>query len=142
MHDRFRIFARATAEAVGSPWAFSLALAATGIWAAFGPSLHYSDSWQLTINTGTTICTFLMVFLIQYTQNRDARVIHLKLDELIRAVSSARTELVNMEALSDEDLDRLQREFEKLKDQAALAVDKIAQKRYSGKRPAPQMNGK
>ena len=84
---------------VGSPWAFGLAVGAIVVWAALGPRYHYSDTWQLIINTGTTIVTFLMVFLIQNTQNRDARAIHLKLDEVIRAIGSARNELIDIEKL-------------------------------------------
>ena len=128
-HDSFRKFAHSTTEAVGSIWAFLLAVSVIALWAAFGPLFHYSDTWQLVINTGTTIVTFLMVFLIQYTQNRDARVIHLKLDELIRAIGAARTELVDMEHLSDEELDHLQHEFERLKDRAAHGLDRIAASR-------------
>ena len=79
-----------------------------------GPAFHYSDTWQLVINTGTTIITFLMVFLIQNTQNRDAKAMHLKLDELIRAVASARNRLVHLEDLSDSDLAVLEEEFKKL----------------------------
>jgi low affinity Fe/Cu permease len=111
----FRRFALSTSRAVGAPWAFGLAILLVGLWALTGPVFHYSDSWQLTINTGTTIVTFLMVFLIQYTQNRDAQVTQLKLDELIRAVSAARNELVDMEDLSDEELRRLKVQFEKLR---------------------------
>ena len=111
----FRRFAVAISHAVGSPWAFALALLLVVLWALTGPAFHYSDAWQLTINTGTTIVTFLMVFLIQHTQNRDAQVTQLKLDELIRAVSAARDELVDMEDLSDEELRRLKVQFEKLR---------------------------
>jgi low affinity Fe/Cu permease len=89
------------------------------VWLVTGPVFRYSDSWQLVINTGTTIITFLIVFLIQNTQNRDAQVMQLKLDELIRAVRSARTELVDMESLSDEELHRLQHQFEQLRQRAA-----------------------
>jgi len=92
-----------------------LALLCIAAWAVTGPMFHYSDTWQLVINTATTIVTFLMVFLIQNTQNRDTRAIQLKLDELLRGVHGARTGLVNLEELSDEDLDQLQREFEKLR---------------------------
>lgn len=127
--DSFRKFAQLSTEAVGSLWAFWLALAIIIVWAALGPFFHYSDTWQLVINTGTTIITFLVVFLIQYTQNRDARVIHLKLDELIRAVSAARTELVNMEEMSDQELDSLQHEFEYLKLRAVRGLDRIAESR-------------
>jgi low affinity Fe/Cu permease len=83
-------------------------------WAVTGPLFHFSDTWQLVINTATTIVTFLVVFLIQNTQNRDNKAIHLKLDELLRGVRGARTGLVNLESLTDEELDRLQKEFEKL----------------------------
>ena len=127
--DKFRRFAHATTEAVGSIWAFLLAVGALALWAGLGPVFRYSDSWQLVVNTATTIVTFLMVFLIQYTQNRDSRVTQLKLDELIRAVSAARTELVNMEELSDEQLDQLQAEFERLKSRALRGLDRIAESR-------------
>ena len=86
------------------------------VWLVTGPIFHYSDTWQLIINTGTTIVTFLMVFLIQNTQNRDARALHLKLDELIRAVHGARNKLVDLENLSDEQLDELQKQFEQVRD--------------------------
>ena len=98
-----------------------MAVAVVTLWAVVGPTFHYSDTWQLTINTGTTIITFLMVFLIQNTQNRDAQVMQLKLDELIRAVELARNELVDMEDLSDEELHRLQRQFELLRKSAERA---------------------
>ncbi len=136
MHVWFRKVAHKTAEAVGTPWAFIAAVAATLIWASTGPYFHYSDSWQLVINTGTTIATFLIVFLIQNTQNRDAKVIHLKLDELIRAVAAARTELVNMESMSDEDLKSLQEEFERLQEHAAKGLKRIEESRK--KRPVSQ----
>src|SRR5205823_4530696 len=100
---------------VGSPWAFGLAVGAIVVWAALGPRYHFSDSWQLVINTGTTIVTFLMVFLIQNTQNRDARAIHLKLDELIRAQKSARNLFADLEHASDVELRALQEEFKRLR---------------------------
>ena len=112
MRELFRKFAQITSQAVGSSWAFILAVTIIAAWAITGPMFHYSDTWQLVINTGTTIITFLMVFLIQNTQNRDAKAIHLKLDELIKGVKGARTSLVNLEQLSDKDLERLQKEFE------------------------------
>jgi low affinity Fe/Cu permease len=111
----FRRFSLSISHAVGTPWAFGLAILLVTAWALTGPLFHYSDAWQLTINTGTTIVTFLMVFLIQHTQNRDAQVTQLKLDELIRAVSEARNELVDMEDLSDDELRRLKAQFEKLR---------------------------
>lgn len=111
----FRRFAHGTAEAVGRPQAFVVALAIVVAWGATGPMFHYSDTWQLVINTGTTIVTFLMVFLIQNTQNRDAQAMQLKLDELIRANKKARNTLLNAETMSDEDLAKLQNEFEALR---------------------------
>ena len=114
MRELFRKFAQATSHAVGSSWAFILAVLVLVVWAVTGPMFHYSDTWQLIINTGTTIVTFLMVFLIQNTQNRDAKAIHLKLDELIKGVKGARTGLVNLEELSDSELEQLQQEFERL----------------------------
>lgn len=115
MKNLFRKFAQAASQAVGSSWAFILAVVIIFVWAITGPMFHYSDTWQLVINTGTTIITFLMVFLIQNTQNRDAKAIHLKLDELIRAVEGARTHLVELEELSDQELERLQKQFTRLR---------------------------
>lgn len=115
MSDAFRRFAHRIANIVGSPWAFFLSLAAVIVWVMTGPLYGYSDTWQLVINTGTTIVTFLMVFIIQNSQNRDAMAMQLKLDELLRAVQGARTGLVNLETLSDEDLLQLQTEFERLR---------------------------
>jgi low affinity Fe/Cu permease len=113
-HDFFRRFARMTSNGVGSPWAFIAAVSIIVVWALTGPLFHFSDTWQLVINTGTTIVTFLMVFLIQNTQNRDAVAIHLKLDELIRALKGARNKLVDLEELSDEELEKLRQEFHRL----------------------------
>jgi low affinity Fe/Cu permease len=112
--ERFRRFAQVVSQFVGSPWMFLLACIVIVAWAATGPFFQYSDTWQLVINTGTTIVTFLMVFLIQNTQNRDSRAIHLKLDELIRALKGARNKLVNLEEMSDEELDKLQTEFQRV----------------------------
>lgn len=119
MGSFFHRIAQSVSLAVGSPMAFLGAFLVIVVWALTGAAFHYSDTWQLVINTGTTIVTFLMVFLIQNTQNRDARVMHLKLDELIRAVARARDELVDMEELSDEELERLQHEFKRLHEHAA-----------------------
>jgi low affinity Fe/Cu permease len=110
----FSRFAIEVANKVGSAGAFFLALAIIAVWGITGPIFHYSDTWQLWINTGTTIVTFLMVFLIQYTQNRDARAMHLKLDELLRSVQGARTEMVNLKDMSDEELRRMEMVFERL----------------------------
>jgi low affinity Fe/Cu permease len=114
MREAFRHFATRTADWVGSPIAFILGLTLIVLWGVTGPVFGYSDSWQLVINTGTTIITFLMVFLIQSTQNRDARAIHLKLDELIRGVHGARTAMVALENSTDEELAQFQDEFERL----------------------------
>jgi low affinity Fe/Cu permease len=117
MHDFFRKFAAAISNATGTPWAFAIAALIIIVWGVTGPLFGYSDTWQLVINTGTTIVTFLMVFLIQNTQNRDAKAIHLKLDELLRGVAGARTGLVDLEDLSDDELDQLQKEFERLREE-------------------------
>jgi low affinity Fe/Cu permease len=101
--DAFRVFARHSSIALGSAWAFAGAVLVILVWVLTGPMFHFSDTWQLVINTATTIVTFLMVFLIQNTQNRDAKAVHLKLDELIRALKDARNELVDLEDLSDEE---------------------------------------
>ena len=114
MRDLFRRFATRTSEAVGSPAAFIMALALIVFWGATRPLFGYSDSWQLVVNTATTVITFLMVFLIQATQNRDAKAIHLKLDELLRGVQGARTAMVALENSSDEELAELQEEFDRL----------------------------
>jgi len=118
--DAFRRFAHKTALGAGDPSAFWIAIGVVVLWAISGPLFHFNDTWQLTINTGTTIVTFLMVFLIQNTQNRDSQVVQLKLDELIRSIEQARNELVDMEDLSDAELHRLQRQFESLRKNAEL----------------------
>ena len=126
MNDIFRKFANKTSAIVGSPWAFIAAVAIIVIWAVSGPIFSFSDTWQLVINTGTTIITFLMVFLIQNTQNRDAKAIHLKLDELIRGVQGARTGLVDLEDMTDDELKKLEEEFQRLrKHQTPLVEDDI-----------------
>jgi len=113
--DAFRIFARRSSVILGSAWAFAGAVLVILIWILTGPTFHFSDTWQLIINTATTIITFLMVFLIQNTQNRDAKAVHLKLDEIIRALKGARNELVDLEELSDEDLKELEQQFQRIR---------------------------
>jgi low affinity Fe/Cu permease len=113
--NAFRTFSHWVAERVGSPMAFFVGLFVVVVWSITGPLFHYSDTWQLVINTGTTIVTFLMVFLIQSTQNRDAKAMQLKLDELIRAVTSARNNLVDLENCTDDELARLEKEFKKVR---------------------------
>ena len=114
MRNAFRRFAHVASEAAGSPYAFLLAIAGIVVWACLGPWTGYSDTWQLVVNTATTIVTFLMVFLIQNMQNRDAKAVQLKLDELIRAVGSARNRLIDLEELSDEELEQLRKDFQRL----------------------------
>jgi low affinity Fe/Cu permease len=116
--DSFRHFARKSSEVLGSPWAFISAIFIIVVWGLTGPAFHFSDTWQLIINTGTTIVTFLMVFLIQNTQNRDAKAVHLKLDELIRAVQGARNQLVDLEKLSDDELKKLEEQFTRVRSKA------------------------
>jgi low affinity Fe/Cu permease len=119
MKRAFRRFAERTAAVTGSAWTFLIAVALILVWGITGPLFHFSDAWQLTVNTGTTIVTFLMVFLIQNTQNRDAVAIQLKLDELIRSVEGARTSLVDLENLDDDEILHLRQEFERIHIQAA-----------------------
>lgn len=115
MNQAFRKFSVAAANALGSSWMFIANVFLILVWLFAGPFFHYSDTWQLIVNTATTVFTYLAVFLIQNTQNRDAKAIHLKLDELIKGVGGARTHLVNLENLSDEELTALQEEFTRLR---------------------------
>jgi low affinity Fe/Cu permease len=128
--DAFRVFARRSSDVLGSPWAFVMAILVIVVWAATGPTFHFSDTWQLIINTGTTIVTFLMVFLIQNTQNRDARAINLKLNELIHAQDKARDQMIDIENLSDLELDELQARYESIRE-AYLARE---QRKQGGER--------
>src|SRR5918993_1272862 len=114
----FSRFAKTCATAMGHPWAFGTALLIIMGWAISGPVFGYSDTWQLVINTGTTIVTFLMVFLIQRTQNRDTQALHLKLDELIRVTKGARNVMLDLEHMDDEHLKRLRDIYERLGSQA------------------------
>ena len=113
--DWFGQFATQASSYLGSRWAFASAVLVIVIWAILGPFYRYSDAWQLVINTGTTIVTFLMVFLIQNTQNRDARAINLKLNELIHSIHSARDQMIDIENLSDLELDELTARYEKIR---------------------------
>jgi low affinity Fe/Cu permease len=123
INDAFRRMAEHTAQLVGSPWAFVAAIVAVTVWAICGPVFNYSDTWQLIINTGTTILTFLIVFLIQNTQNRETRIMRLKLDELIRAVEGARTGFVTLDQMTDAELEDVQREFERLEEKYAPLIE-------------------
>ncbi len=113
--DWFGQFATRASSYVGSRWAFLASIGVVVVWAITGPIYRYSDTWQLVINTGTTIVTFLMVFLIQNTQNRDARAINLKLDELIHSIDKAKNQMIDIESLSDLDLDELSERYQKLR---------------------------
>jgi low affinity Fe/Cu permease len=113
--EKFHHFAHKGSEVLGSVWAFFIAGGIIVVWLASGFLFGFSDTWQLVINTATTIVTFLMVFLIQNTQNRDARAIQLKLDELLRGVKGARNRLIALEEYSDEELEELQKEFERVR---------------------------
>ena len=123
--DAFGKFAADASGWLGSKWAFVGAIVIIAIWAVTGPLFHYSDTWQLVINTGTTIITFLMVFIIQNTQNRDARAINLKLDELIHAIDTAKNQMMDIEKLSDEELDQIHERYTQIR---AECVDEGASK--------------
>lgn len=137
MKDLFRRLANKISTWTGSATAFLLALMVIIIWAVSGPAFDFSSTWQLVINTGTTIVTFLMVFLIQNTQNRDGKALQLKLDELIRASKPARDNFVDVEDLSDEELDELDNEFKRLHEQyenkAPLSIHKLHKKIMAAK---------
>lgn len=124
LRDRFNDLARYVSNAVGSVWAFLTAVGVVLLWGISGPLFRFSDTWQLVINTGTTIVTFIMVFLIQSTQNRDSKAVHLKLDELIRAIGSARNNLVDLEKLPEEELEALAQQFDALRKRACAAKRK------------------
>jgi low affinity Fe/Cu permease len=113
----FHVFATKAAYWVGTKWAFLAALAVIALWLVTGPYFHYSDTWQLIINTGTTVVTFIVVFLIQNTQNRDARAIHLKLDEIIKSIDQAQNEMIDIEHLSDDELQRLADKYQKVREE-------------------------
>jgi low affinity Fe/Cu permease len=123
MNRLFRNIAEQTAFLVGAPWAFIAAVAVVIAWAASGPLFGYSNTWQLVINTGTTIVTFLIVFLIQNTQNREARIMRLKLDELLRGVEGARTGFLSLDKMTDMELDEIEKEFERLRVRYAPLIE-------------------
>ena len=134
----FSRFAKGTARLSGRPVTFALAAGVVIVWAITGPFFGFSDTWQLVINTGTTIVTFLMVFLIQNTQNRDAEAVHVKLDELIRANESAHNALLDLEDLDESELDRIRADYEKLAETARAAleeVDELKEARADGAAP-------
>src|SRR5262245_40916964 len=122
--SRFARFATAASRAAGRPITFVIAVVSIVIWAASGPFFGFSDTWQLVINTTTTIVTFLMVFLIQNTQNRDAEAMHIKLDELIRALKGAQNTLLDLEDLDEKELDRIRSQYEKLAQEARRRLNR------------------
>ncbi|QGZ65337.1 low affinity iron permease family protein [Paraburkholderia acidisoli] len=118
----FSRFSSWLSSMAGRPATFVLAAVLVIVWAVTGPMFHYSDTWQLVINTSTTIVTFLMVFLIQNTQNRDTAAMQIKLDELIRALNGAHNALLDLEELDEKELTRFRRQYEKLADEARVAL--------------------
>jgi low affinity Fe/Cu permease len=142
MHERFHRFAWRVSDRVGSPHAFVASILIVGAWAITGPMFHFSDAWQLVINTGTTIVTFLMVFLIQATQNRDGRATQLKLDELIRSQKRARNVFADLEHATIEEIEEFEREFGRLRARAAARKAEKDLKAGRGEAdPAPAENG-
>ena len=133
-NSRFTRFAKAASRATGRPVTFILAVIVIALWAFTGPLFHFSDTWQLVINTSTTIITFLMVFLIQNTQNRDTEALQIKLDELIRAMESAHNALLDLEELDDNELDVIREDYEAL---ARKARNELTQKTNKNTPPAP-----
>ncbi|MBC8107646.1 MAG: low affinity iron permease family protein [Anaerolineae bacterium] len=131
--EAFRLFSATIAHAVGHPLAFAIAVAVVVGWALTGPHFKYSDTWQLVINTGTTIVTFLMVFLIQNTQNRDSRAIHLKLDELIHGVRGARNTMVDLENCTDDEIARFEQEFHALRERHGVEPGSRERRKSRGK---------
>src|SRR5499426_2729287 len=131
----FGRFATGAARAMGHPLAFLLAVLIIVVWAVTGPFFGFSDTWQLVINTSTTIVTFLMVFLIQNTQNRDSEAIQIKLDELIRAAKGAKNALLDLEELEDEELDRIHHQYELMAEHARAALRRRRRERGAPKAP-------
>ena len=134
MNEKFRRFAQVAARGFGSPWTFIFAALICLGWIIAGPIFHFSESWQFFINDLTNVVTFLAVFLIQNTQNRDAKATHLKLDELLRSVEGARTHLIDLEDLSDDELDHLERQFRRLRNRDLRNGDAAAIGPQSSKR--------
>jgi low affinity Fe/Cu permease len=132
LRESFRIWSVKIADTVGSPAAVVVGIASVIAWALAGPYYHYSDTWQLVINSGSSIITFLMVFLIQSTQNRDAQAMQMKLNELIRAVSAARNSMVDLENCTDEEMQEIREEF------ASLRARMVAKRDQAGETAARQ----
>ncbi|CAN5567515.1 low affinity iron permease family protein [soil metagenome] len=128
----FTRFAQGTARMAGRAGTFAAALVILIVWALTGPIFHFSDTWQLVVNTGTTIVTFLMVFLIQNTQNRDSEALHIKIDELIRATSLAQNSLLDLENLEEEELDKIRQDYDSLAKKARATLEKRKSPRQHG----------
>jgi len=128
LKELFHKMASAAAHALGSPITFLISCGGVMIWAALGPACGYSETWQLMINTGTTIITFLSVFLIQNTQNRDAKAMHLKLDEILHALKAARNELIDLEDMPEETIEKIDAEFKKLRKLKPVPARRAAKK--------------
>ncbi|HEY9466084.1 MAG TPA: low affinity iron permease family protein [Vicinamibacterales bacterium] len=133
----FSRFAKSTARATGRPVTFALAAAVIVVWAVTGPLFGFSDTWQLVINTGTTIITFLMVFLIQSTQNRDAEAVQVKLDEIIRAIGNAKNEVLDLEELEEADLDEIRKTYTEMAEKAREGRAKEKTKRALSRTDTP-----
>ena len=149
MNDKFHWFSKKSAGVLGSSWAFSAAVAVIIIWAVTGPIFHFSNTWQLIINTGTTIVTFLMVFLIQNSQNRDSKAVHLKLDALLSSRRRPFAGLVELEDLTEDDLERLREDFQRRHDPESIGrveeeLDKQQEeeKQKVGEKPEDGKEGK
>lgn len=132
---RFTRFAKWTAHVTGRPLTFFLAALVIVVWVVSGPIFQFSDTWQLVINTGTTIITFLMVFLIQATQNRDAEAVQVKLDEIIRAIGNAQNELLDLEELEEEDLDRIRATYHSMAEKARSTRAKRSESKGGTREP-------
>ena len=139
--ESFQRFAKATARAAGQPTTFGLALLVIVAWAVTGPIFGFSDTWQLVINTGTTVVTFLMVFLIQNTQNRDSVAMQIKLDELLRAAKGAETAMADLEDLTEEELEAFQAHYRKLAEAARSKMRESEGLPFAKSRTAPPKGG-
>jgi low affinity Fe/Cu permease len=140
--ETFTRFAKATARAAGHPATFGLALLVILAWAVTGPLFQFSDTWQLVINTGTTIVTFLMVFLIQNTQNRDSVAMQIKLDELLRAAKGAQTAMADLEDLTEEELKAFQAHYRQLAEAARSKMRESEGLPFAKERTAPPKGGR
>lgn len=126
MNELFRKIAHSASLLVGSPFAFTLAVIVVLVWGLTGSYFHYSDTWQLVINTGTSVLTFLIIFLVQNTQNRDGRAMQLKLDELIRTHKMSRNQLIDLEELSDVEMETLHLQFQKMREKATKTEEQVS----------------